>query len=119
MSEEILEALIQLGLTPLDWMDASLFSKLTGIKDTKLPDRRKKWPEDLVWTKQDGVIQYSLIGYNKWLTEQAQSRYLQAYGSEMVQSKSTLSVTVKSTTSPCRTPRLVKVSAQPRKLELH
>ena len=56
MPNEIVEALLEVGLTPLDWVDASVFSKLTGIKATKLTNRRKNWPENLVWTKQDGNI---------------------------------------------------------------
>ena len=96
---EIVEALIQLGLIPLDWVDASQFSKLTGIEEQKLTHRRKNWPEDLVWAKQDGNIYYSIKGYNQWLTEQAQNRYLKACGSEMAQCKSISSETNKPTTS--------------------
>lgn len=118
MQNEILDALLELGLTPIDWVDASQFSKLTGIAEDKLTHRRKKWTEDLVWTKQDGNIYYSIKGYNQWLTEQAQNRYLKACGLGMVQSKSTLSETNKPTTSHCRTPRLRKVSIQPLKLEI-
>ncbi|WP_262381790.1 hypothetical protein [Acinetobacter guerrae] len=119
MSNEIVEALLELGLTPLDWVDACVFSKLTGIKDTKLTNRRKNWPENLVWAKQDGNIYYSIKGYNKWLTEQAQNRYLQACGSEMAQLKSTSPTTKNASTLPSRTPRLRKVLAQPLKLEVN
>lgn len=101
---EIVEALIQLGLTPLDWVDASQFAKLVGIEEQKLTHRRKKWPEDLVWAKQDGNIYYSIKGYNQWLTEQAQNRYLKACGSEKAQCKSISSETNKPTTSRYHTP---------------
>lgn len=116
---EIVEALIQLGLIPLDWVDASQFSKLTGIEEQKLTHRRKNWPEDLVWAKQDGNIYYSIKGYNQWLTEQAQNRYLKACGSEMAQCKSISSETNKPTTSRYRTPRVQKASRQPLKLEIN
>ena len=117
MNNEILEALIELGLTPIDWVDACQFAKLTGIEEAKLTHRRKKWPADYVWCKQDGNIYYSLKGYNEWLTKQAQDRYLQACGSEMVQLRSTSPTTKNASTSRSRTPRLRKVSAQPLKLE--
>ncbi|GAA5003601.1 hypothetical protein GCM10023206_07490 [Acinetobacter puyangensis] len=117
MPNEILEALLELGLTPIDWVDASQFSKLTGIAEEKLNHRRKKWPQDIVWSKQDGNIYFSIKGYNQWLTEQAQKRYQQASGYAMDQSKSTLNVKEKNTTSHSRTPRLRKVLAQPVKLE--
>ncbi len=35
MPNEILEALLELGLTPIDWVDASQFSKLTGIEEQR------------------------------------------------------------------------------------
>ena len=73
MQNEILDVLLELGLTAIDWVDASVFSKLTGIEEQKLTHRRKNWPQDLVWTKQDGNIYYSLRGYNQWLTEQTQN----------------------------------------------
>ncbi|EOW4398939.1 hypothetical protein ACOXVQ_000119 [Acinetobacter baumannii] len=117
MPNEILEALLELGLTPIDWVDASQFSKLTGIEEQKLFHRRKKWPEDLVWSKQDGNIYYSIKGYNEWLTEQAKNRYQKACGLEAAQSKSILSETSKPTTSRYHTPQLRKVLAQPLKLE--
>ena len=49
MTNEILDALLELGLTAIDWVDACQFSKLTGIEEQKLNHRRKKWPEDKVW----------------------------------------------------------------------
>lgn len=119
MTNEIIDALLELGLTPVDWVDASQFSKLTGIEEQKLTHRRKKWPEDLIWSKQDGNIYYSIRGYNQWLTEQATNRYLKACGSERAQSKSTLNDTNKPTTSRYRTPRLRKVLTQPAKLEVN
>ena len=51
MDNEILEALIELGLTPIDWVDACQFAKLTGIEEAKLTHRRKKWPADYVWSE--------------------------------------------------------------------
>jgi hypothetical protein len=119
MPNEILDALLELGLTPIDWVDASQFSRLTGIAEEKLTHRRKKWAEDVVWTKQDGNIYYSIKGYNQWLTEQAQSRYRLACGSEAVQSRSTSNATSRTTALPSRTPRLRKVSRQPLKLEVN
>ncbi len=119
MPNEIVEALLELGLTPIDWVDASQFSKLTGISEEKLTHRRKKWPQDLVWAKQDGNIYYSVRGYNQWLTEQAQSRYLKASGSDLAQSKSILNATENTTTSHSRTRPLRKVSKQPLKLEVN
>ncbi|WP_228270482.1 hypothetical protein [Acinetobacter guillouiae] len=119
MTNEIIDALLELGLTPIDWVDACQFAKLTGIEEQKLTHRKKKWPEDLVWSKQDGNIYYSLRGYNQWLTEQAETRYQLACGSEMAQSKSTLPTTRNGTTSPSRTPRARKVLAQPLKLEVN
>jgi len=119
MPNEILEALLELGLTPIDWVDASQFAKLTGIEEQKLFHRRKKWPEDKVWAKQDGNIYYSIRGYNEWLTEQAQNRYQKACGLEQAQSKSILNETSKPTTSRYHTPRLRKVLAQPLKLEVN
>ena len=47
---------------------------LQALKD-KTDTSAKNWPQDLVWTKQDGNIYYSLRGYNQWLTEQTQKRY--------------------------------------------
>ena len=60
MTNEILDALLELGLTAIDWVDACQFSKLTGIEEQKLNHRRKKWPEDKVWSKQDGNIYFSI-----------------------------------------------------------
>ena len=117
MNDEILDALLQLGLTPLNWVDASLFSKFTGIKQTKLTHRRAHWPENEVWTKQDGNILYSIKGYNQWLTEQAQSRCQKACGSETAQSKSISKGTKSNTASLFRIPQLRKVSRQQLKLE--
>ena len=88
MQNEILDVLLELGLTPVDWVDASVFSKLTGIEEQKLTHRRKNWPQDLVWTKQDGNIYYSLRGYNQWLTEQTKKRYHLVSELEMAPSKS-------------------------------
>lgn len=118
MNDELLEVLSQLGLIPLDWVSASQFSALTGIEEEKLTHRRKRWQEDLVWTKQDGNIYYSIRGFNQWLTQKAQSRCQQVCGSETVQSKSTLNETNNRTSSLYRTPRVQRVSRQPLKLEV-
>lgn len=118
MNNEILEALIELGLTPIDWVDACQFEKLTGIEEQKLTHRRKKWPEDLVWAKQDGNIYYSIRGYNQWLTDQAKNRYQQASASVKDQSKSTSCANANGTKSRSRTRPLRKVLAQPLKLEV-
>ena len=88
MQNEILDVLLELGLTAIDWVDASVFSKLTGIEEQNL-HRRKNWPQDLVWTKQDGNIYYSFRGYNQWLTEQTQKRYQPALELGRMHSKST------------------------------
>lgn len=118
MSHEIVEVLIELGLTPLDWVDASIFSKLTGIEEKKLTHRRKNWPQDFVWTKQDGNIYYSLRGYNQWLTDQTRKRYQLAFESEMVELKSTSPVKNNATSLHSRTRQPRKVSGQPLKLEV-
>jgi len=118
MTNELLDALLALGLSPIDWVDACQFSKLTGIEEQKLTHRRKKWPEDLVWAKQDGNIYYSIRGYNQWLTDQANQRYQKASGSEMARLKSTSQTINSVTTSHSRTPRLRKVLTQPIKLEV-
>lgn len=39
MQNEILDVLLELGLTAIDWVDASVFSKLTGIEEQKLTHR--------------------------------------------------------------------------------
>ena len=117
MNEELLELLSRFGLIPLDWVSASQFSALTGINEEKLTHRRKNWQEDLVWTKQDGNIYYSIKGFNEWLTQKAQSRCQLACGSETGRSKSTSREERKSTTSRYLTPQVQKVSRQPLKLE--
>ena len=118
MTNEILDALLELGLTAIDWVDACQFSKLTGIEEQKLNHRRKKWPEDKVWSKQDGNIYFSIRGYNQWLTDQAQLRYHKASGAEMAQLTSTSPTTSSANTSRSRTPRMRKVLTQPIKLEV-
>ena len=118
MQNEILDVLLELGLTAIDWVDASVFSKLTGIEGQKLTHRRKNWPQDLVWTKQDGNIYYSLRGYNQWLTEQTQKRYQPALELGRMHSKSTSPLKSSATTLHSHTRRLRKVSVQPLKLEV-
>ena len=56
MTNEILDALLELGLTAIDWVDACQFSKLTGIEEQKLNHRRKKWPEDKVWSNKTEIF---------------------------------------------------------------
>ena len=119
MDTEVVEALLELGLTPLDWVNGSQFSKLTGIEEHKLDHRRKKWPENRVWTKQDGNIYFSLKGFCAWLTEQASGRYLAECASETEPCKSTSSETKKRTTSPSHSLRTRKVSKQLLNLEVN
>ena len=115
---DITTALAELGLIPVDWVHASQFAKLTGIPEQRLFARKENWPEDLVWTKQDGNIYYSIRGYNQWMTEQAEKRYRKACGLEMAQSKSTLNAANKPTTSRSPIRQLRKASVQPLKLEV-
>ena len=116
--DEILKMLSELGLMPVDWVSASNFAELTGIAQNKLNHRRSHWPQDVVWTKQDGNIYYSLKGYNQWLSEQAQKRSQKACGLEVGLSKSTSTMPSEPTVSPCHTHRLRKISVQPLKLEV-
>lgn len=121
MANEInstIDTLHELGLTPLDWVDAEKFSELTGIAKKKLPNRKTKWPEDLVWTRQDNNVYYSMKGYNRWMTEQAELRYRKASGLDREDFKSTSPVTNKRTTLRSRTQSLRKVSMQPLRLDV-
>ncbi|WP_227516597.1 hypothetical protein, partial [Moraxella cuniculi] len=110
--------LAEMGLVPIDWVTASKFAELTGIDEHKLPHRKRNWTEDVVWTKQDGNVYYSLRGYNQWLSEQAHKRYQRACGLEITACKSTLTTEKTPTASPYRTQRLRRVSVQPLKLEV-
>ena len=118
MENEILDVLLEFGLTPIDWVDASIFAKLTGIEEQELTHRRKKWPENFVWTKQDGNIYYSLRGYNQWLTEQTQKRFHPESESEMTHSKSISHHRNNGTSSRCRIRQQRKGSVRPLKLEV-
>lgn len=115
--KEALEILHKLGLTPLDWVDSGQFAELTGIDEGKLPHRKRKWPEDLVWTKQDGNIYYSIKGYNQWMSEQANQRYRKASGLDRAGFKSTSLANDNRTISRSPTRQLRKVSLQRLKLE--
>lgn len=114
---KIIDALQELGLTPLDWVDAAKFSELTGIAERKLPDRKRHWQENVVWTKQNGNIYYSLRGYNQWMTEQADIRYRRASGSDLEASKSISSEKRNIIQSRFRSQSLRKASVQLLKLD--
>lgn len=118
MQNEILDVLLELGLTPVDWVDASMSSKLTGIEEQKLTHRRKNWPQDLVWTKQDGNIYYSLKGHSQWMTEQTQKCYQPALELGITHSKSTSVLKTNATSLYSHTRRQRKASVQPLKLEV-
>ena len=62
MDNDTLNTLHQLGLTPLDWVDAKRFAELTGIAEQKLTDRKEKWPENVVWLKEGRTLYYSIRG---------------------------------------------------------
>ncbi|WP_243453002.1 hypothetical protein [Psychrobacter coccoides] len=118
-SETLIGVLHELGLTPLDWVDAQQFSALTGIEEKKLPARKRRWPENVVWMKQSGNIYYSIRGYNKWMTSQAKEKCRQASGSDMAACKSTSVATKRRTTSRSHTPQLQRASIQPLKLDVN
>ena len=80
MDNDTLKLLHQMGLTPLDWVDAKQFAALTGIDEQKLTHRKREWPENVVWTRESNNIYYSIRGYNKWMTQQADIRYRKACG---------------------------------------
>ena len=115
-SQAIIDLLHQMGLTPLDWVDAKQFAALTGIAEQKLTHRKREWPENVVWMKQSGNLYYSIRGYNKWMTKQANIRYRKACGLDQGVSKSTLHETVPGIKSHSRTQSLQRVSVQ--RLEL-
>jgi hypothetical protein len=115
-NQETINLLHQMGLTPLDWVDAKQFSELTGIAEQKLTHRKREWPENVVWMKEAGNLYYSIRGYNKWMTQQANIRYRKACGLDRGISRSTLDETVPGIKSHSRTPSLRRVSVQ--RLEL-
>ena len=117
-NKTLVETLHELGLTALDWVDAKQFAALTGIEEQKLTHRKQKWPENVVWTKQDGNLYYSIRGYNKWMSQQAERRYRQACGLDRGASRSTLGETVEPITSRSLTPSMQRVSKQLLKLEV-
>ena len=47
MDNDTLNLLHQMGLTPLDWVDAKQFSALTGIDEQKLTHRKREWQKTL------------------------------------------------------------------------
>ena len=116
-SQTIIDLLHQMGLTPLDWVDAKQFAELTGIDEKKLPHRKHHWPENVVWMKQSGNLYYSIRGYNQWMTEQADIRCRKASGLDREASKSTLSAKRNTTQSRSRSQSLRKVSVQPLRLD--
>jgi predicted mannosyl-3-phosphoglycerate phosphatase (HAD superfamily) len=118
MDKDILKLLHQMGLTPLDWVDAKQFSKLTGIAEQKLPHRKQHWPENVVWTRESNNIYYSIRGYNKWMTQQADIRYRKACGLDRDAFRSTLAETVSPITSRSHTQSLRKASRQLLKLDV-
>jgi len=116
--QEAIDLLHQSGLTPLDWMDAKQFAALTGINEKKLTHRKQAWPENVVWMKEAGNLYYSIRGYNKWMTQQADIRYRKACGLDRDAFRSTLAETVSPITSRSRTQSLRKASRQPLKLDV-
>ncbi|ERL54984.1 hypothetical protein [Psychrobacter aquaticus] len=117
-SQAIIDLLHQSGLTPLDWMDAKQFAALTGIDEKKLTHRKQAWPENVVWMKEAGNLYYSIRGYNKWMTQQADIRYRKACGLDRGVSRSTLDETVSPITSRSHTPSLRRASRQLLKLDV-
>lgn len=116
-NKTLIETLHELGLTPLDWVDAEQFAELTGIAKQKLTHRKQAWPENVVWMKEAGNLYYSIKGYNKWMTQQADIRYRQACGLDREAFRSTLNETTKNTISNSRIQRLQRVSVQLLKLD--
>ena len=117
-SQTIIDLLHQMGLTPLDWVDAKQFSELTGIDEKKLTHRKQHWPENVVWMKETGNLYYSIRGYNKWMTQQADIRYRKACGLDRGVSRSTLAEAVTPITSRSHTQSLRKASKQLLKLDV-
>ena len=118
MDNDTLNTLHQLGLTPLDLVDAKQFSTLTGIDEQKLTHRKREWPENVVWMKEAGNLYYSIKGYNKWMTQQAEQRYRRASGLDRGVSRSTLDEMVSPITSRSHTQSLRKASRQLLRLDV-
>ena len=118
MDNDTLNMLHQMGLTPLDWVDAKQFAELTGIAEQKLTHRKQHWPENVVWTRESNNIYYSIRGYNKWMTQQADIRYRKACGLDRGVSRSTLAETVTPITSRSHTQSLRKASKQLLRLDV-
>jgi len=118
MDNDTLNLLQQMGLTPLDWVDAKQFATLTGIEEQKLTHRKQKWPENVVWTKQDGNLYYSIRGYNEWMSQQAERRYRKACGLDQGAARSTLVETVSPIMSRSHTQSLRKASKQLLRLDV-
>ena len=118
MDNDTLNMLHQMGLTPLDWVDGKQFAELTGIAEQKLPHRKQHWPENVVWIKEAGNLYYSIRGYNKWMTQQADIRYRKACGLDRDAFRSTLAETVSPIISRSRTQSLRKASKQLLKLDV-
>lgn len=116
--QTLLELLQQIGLTPLDWVDAAQFAALTGIAEQKLPARKRKWPENVVWMKEGGNIYYSMKGYNQWMTKQANTRCRVALESDREVCKSTSNGGKDTMQSRCHSQSVQRVSAKHRKLEV-
>ena len=111
-SKVTIELLHQMGLTPLDWVDAKQFATLTGIAEQKLTHRKQAWPENVVWMKQSGNLYYSIRGYNQWMTEQADILCRKASGLDQGASKFTLGEMVPDIKSHSRTQSLQRASVQ-------
>ena len=116
-TKSTIDLLHQMGLTPLDWVDAKQFAALTGIAEQKLTHRKQAWPENVVWMKESGNLYYSIRGYNKWMTQQADIRYRKACGLDREAFRSTLNETVSPITSPSHIQQLQRVSVQPLRLD--
>ncbi len=79
ITDKLLETLTQFGILS-DWVSAEVFCKVTGQKQSNLHNKRKLWTQGLVWVKLPShEIQYSIAGYNKWVTQQAQTKHPEAF----------------------------------------
>lgn len=111
-SQQTIDLLHQMGLTPLDWVDAKQFAALTGIAEQKLTHRKQAWPENVVWMKEAGNLYYSIKGYNKWMTRQANIRYRKACGLDQGVSRFTLDEMAPDIKLHSRTQSLQRASVQ-------
>ena len=112
-----IDLLHELGLTPLDWVDAKQFAALTGIAEKKLTHRKQAWPENVVWMKQSGNLYYSIRGYNSWMTEQADILCRKASGLDREASRSISKERRSTIQSRSRSQSLRKVFVQPLSLD--